>query len=252
MDLFWLEQSLADVRTEGDWLSADEAARIGSLCIPKRREDWRLGRWTAKNAVAAHLDLPLKPSTLAAIEILPAASGAPEVFFDNKPALVSISLSHRAGRAACAVAPAGTMVGCDLEFVEPRCDAFVADYFTAQEQQLVARASKADRFRILALLWSAKESTLKALRAGLRLDPRCIAVDLHEPFATGAQAAVSASACESRLLRRIWRPARTHFEEQIFQGWWQCEGDFVRTLVSAPASAPPVIVEIASAGFTPK
>ena len=67
-------------------------------------------------------------------------------------------------------------MGCDLEMIEPRSDAFVADYFTVEEQALVARASAADRSRLLALLWSAKESALKALRAGLRLDTRCVIV----------------------------------------------------------------------------
>jgi len=32
-------------------------------------------------------------------------------------------------------------IGCDLEVVEPRSDAFVADYFTSEEQALIARAS---------------------------------------------------------------------------------------------------------------
>ena len=55
--------------------------------------------------------------------------------------------------------------------IEPRSDAFVADYFTIEEQALVARASAADRDRILALLWSGKESALKALREGFDSTP---------------------------------------------------------------------------------
>ena len=81
----------------------------------KRRDDWRLGRWTAKRALAAYLNLPSNPQTLADIEIRPAPSGAPEVFVANKPAAVTISLSHRGGVAACAVAPSGMELGCDLE-----------------------------------------------------------------------------------------------------------------------------------------
>ena len=70
----------------------------------------------------------------------------------------------------------GAELGCDLEIIEPRSDAFVADYFTTEEQALIARASAADRPRLLALLWSAKESALKALHEGLRLDTRCVIV----------------------------------------------------------------------------
>ena len=70
----------------------------------------------------------------------------------------------------------GAELGCDLEIVEPRSDAFIADYFTAEEQALIERTSAADRSLLLALLWSAKESALKALRAGLRLDTRSVIV----------------------------------------------------------------------------
>ena len=75
------------------------------------------------------------------------------------------------------VAKSGVEIGCDLEMVEPRSDAFVADYFTIEEQALVARASAEDRPRLLALLWSAKESALKALHEGLRLDTRSVIVN---------------------------------------------------------------------------
>jgi hypothetical protein len=44
------------------------------------------------------------------------------------------------------------------------------------KQVMVARASAADQPGLLALLWSGKESALKALRAGLRLDTRCVIV----------------------------------------------------------------------------
>src|SRR5271165_6257725 len=176
MDVYWLEQAESDVPVEDHWLSAGEAARLEALHIAKRRADWRLGRWAAKRAVAAYLDVPRHLQALANIEIRPAQSGAPEVFILDTPAPASISLSHRDGTALCAVAPSGVALGCDLELVEPRSDAFIADYFTAEEQALVARMSLEDRPRLLALLWSAKESALKALGAGLRLDTRSVVV----------------------------------------------------------------------------
>ena len=141
----WLEQRAADVPADDGWLSPLERAHLDGLRFPKRRADWRLGRWTAKHALARCLQLEIGP--LAGIEIRPAASGAPEVFLANRPVLVSISLSHRAGVAACAVAPAGAMLGCDLELLEPRSDAFLADYFAAAEQQLIVTSPSADRDR---------------------------------------------------------------------------------------------------------
>jgi phosphopantetheinyl transferase len=74
----------------------------------------------------------------------------------------------------CAVAPPSAEVGCDLETVEPRSPAFLADYFTDAEPNLVARTPAAMRDRVLTLLWSAKESALKALGSGLRLDTRSV------------------------------------------------------------------------------
>ena len=176
MDVYWLEQTEGDVPAENDWLSASEAVVLNGMRFAKRRADWRLGRWTAKRAVAVYLNLPGHPRALTGTEIRPAPSGAPEVFVTNKPAPVTISLSHRAGRAVCAIGLSGGALGCDLETIEPRSDAFVADYFTTSEQALVERAPGADRSWLLALLWSGKESALKALRTGLRLDTRCVIV----------------------------------------------------------------------------
>ena len=131
MDVYWLEQSAADLPAQNDWLSASDRTRLNAMRFEKRRDDWRLGRWTAKLAVAAYLDLPTDLPALAEIEIRPAPSGAPEVFLANQPAEVTISLSHRDGMAICAVAASGVALGCDLEIVEPRSDAFVTRLFHA-------------------------------------------------------------------------------------------------------------------------
>jgi 4'-phosphopantetheinyl transferase len=196
--------------------------------FPKRRSDWRLGRWTAKRALAACLNLAADHRSLARIEIRPASSGAPEVFLGGGKAAVTISISHRAGWAACAVgqavSPALVLLGCDLEVVEPRSEAFAADYFTAEEQELVAQASPAERFRLLAVLWSGKESALKALRVGLRLDTRCVAVN---PFAGQVSG------------ESDWRPLCAHYNGQVLHGWWGQTGSLVRTMVAAPAPAAP-------------
>jgi len=176
MNAYWLEQSDADVPAENHWLSAGEILSLGRMRYPKRRNDWRLGRWTAKRALAACLNLPRDLLALANVEIRAAASGAPEVFLFNQTAPVTISLSHRAGIAMCAVAHPGTGIGCDLEVIEPRSNAFIADYLTAREQALVAQTLDEERALLVNLLWSAKESALKALHVGLRLDTNCMDV----------------------------------------------------------------------------
>ncbi|HUO15260.1 MAG TPA: 4'-phosphopantetheinyl transferase superfamily protein [Verrucomicrobiae bacterium] len=239
MNVYWLEQAEVDVRVDDDWLSANEAASLGGIHFPKRRADWRLGRWTAKCALSVTLDLPVHSQPLRKIEIRAALSGWPQVFFCNRPLARSISLSHRAGVAACAVSMSSAELGCDLEMVEPRSEAFVADYFSIEEQALVASVSAVDRPRLLALLWSAKESTLKALRVGLRLDTRSVVV----------------FPCAMSFDCNGWNELRVHYTsgrnagdlpvaDRLFHGWWHYADNMVRTLVAAPPPDPPIRLRI--------
>jgi len=244
MKVYWLEQTEADVPAENDWLSPNEAVCLNALRFPKRRADWRLGRWTAKCALSITLDAPANPQVFKKIAIRPAPSGAPEAFFGNQPAAVAISLSHRDARAICAVTRSGVDMGCDLEMVEPRSAAFVADYFSMEERALVARASAPDRDRLLAMLWSAKESALKALHAGLRLDTRSVIVD---PCATS---------CDLNG----WSPLRVCYSggrstefgstaDRVFHGWWQQSDNIVRTVAADPPPDPPIPLNISAHFF---
>ena len=246
MKVYWLEQTEADLPGENDWLSASEAARLTNFRFPRRRADWRLGRWTAKVAVAAYLNAPNCPRALASIEIRPAPSGAPEVFVANQPADVTISLSHRGGVAACAVAQSGAVLGCDLELVEPRSEAFISDYFTSEEQALVAQAETADRFRLVALLWSAKESALKALHTGLRLDTRSVIVRLDErPQAGEAGGTACPTSVPPQPCSDPWHPLQVRCTDgESFHGWWQLTGDLLRTLAAAPQPDRPILLRI--------
>ena len=240
MNIHWLEQVEADVPMENQWLGPAETACLERLRFPKRRADWRLGRWTAKQAVIAYLGLPAGPGALANIEIRAADSGAPEVFLSDQPAPVAISLSHRAGLALCALAPRETTIGCDLETVESRSDAFVDDYFTPDEKTLVARAETQDRPQLVTLLWSAKESTLKALRTGLRLDTTSVSVNLGQ-FESAGTISDYPFPLQKQLRSRgtnaeEWRPLHARYGgEQVFSGWWRVENQVVRTIVSAIA-----------------
>jgi 4'-phosphopantetheinyl transferase len=194
----------------------------------KRRDEWRLGRWTAKRAVAARMGVAAGPEGLATIEVRPAPSGAPEVLVAHQAANVILSLSHRSGIAICVVAPPLGKIGCDLEMVEPRSDAFVEDYFTKEEQALVAAAPLEERPLIVTVLWSAKESALKALREGLRLSTRSVTVELDAaPPVQG------------------WSPLCVHYiDGSDFHGWWRCADGVVRTVVANPALMLPVGLKV--------
>jgi 4'-phosphopantetheinyl transferase len=231
MQVYWAEQTEADVAVGNDWLSAAEVARLDRIRFAKRRDDWRLGRWIAKRAVAAYLGARNDCRGLAEIELRPDSSGAPRVFCGGWHAPVSFSLSHRAGRAVCALAEPWVVLGCDLELIEPRSAAFASDYFTEEEQTRVARAPAEERNRLLNLLWSGKESALKALRVGLRMDTRCL---LASPVGGSVEPPAD-----------TWCALDVRHENgQVFNGWWQSGEGFVRTMVSAPPPAPPVILPL--------
>ncbi len=228
MNLYWLEQTEPDVPPNNDWLSPHEVTCLARLRFPKRRSDWRLGRWTAKQALASCLNHPTNLLALASLEIRAASSGAPEAFLHAQPAGLAISLSHRAGTALCTVGPDSCNFGCDLELVEPRSPAFVDDYFTPNEKVLIEGTPPPDHPLLLALLWSAKESALKSKHVGLRFDTRSVSVSPVNPVLPHA------------LGSTLWSPLCVeHSGIQTLTGWWRLESDLVRTAVSeAPLRAP--------------
>lgn len=230
MKVSWLEQTEAEVPTENQWLSTRESICLTGMRFAKRRTDWRLGRWTAKHAVATCLNLSTDVHALSTIEILSAPAGVPEVFLQAKPADVAISLSHRNGTALCGVAPAGMRFGCDLETIEPRSAAFVADYFTASEKSLLERTPVEHQPLAVAVVWSAKESALKALHQGLRLDTRCVCVRLVDGLLQSGR-----NARQEPLASNPdgWRSLTVHCSDgPIYGGWWRFQDHLVRTVVS--------------------
>lgn len=223
MSVAWLSQGMADVPAADEWLSPREAAAIARMRFPKRRSEFRLGRWTAKNAIARGWGRPPTPEDLRTIEIDRAPDGAPAPLVDGRPAAVSISMTDRADQAVCVTGPPGTALGCDLELVEPRSAAFVADYLTAREGRMVGEAvTDAERHLLANLLWCGKESALKILRTGLRRDTRSVEVALPGPRAAGW----------SRLLVRT-------AEGSEFPGWWRRYGAFLLTVAADVAIEPP-------------
>lgn len=213
---------MADLPAHDHWLTEPEATRLRGLVYTKRREEARLGRWTAKRAVAATLGLAGDDhAALRDVVIRNASDGAPEVHLPDGPAPVAISMTDRADWAVCAVV-AGVSLGCDLELVEPRSRAFVADYLTHTEQRVVAGAA-GERDLYANLMWSAKESALKVLRTGLRRDTRSVEVTLVDDTTDG------------------WhRLEVVAVEGDRFPGWWRRFGDFVLTVAASGPIGPPV------------
>ena len=228
-ELVWLAQDSSDVPAGDSWLAAGEGQDSG---VPKRRAERRLRRWTAKRGLGLYLGLPTDPAALARLEIRHEAGGAPAPLLDGRPAGAALSLADREGRAVCAIGSAGTVLGCDLELVEPRSAAFVADFLTGAEQGFVAAAGGEERDTRANLVWCAKEAALKALGTGLRRDTRSVEVIVPAGRTHGGWRRLEVTAAEG---------AR-------FEGWWRRDGAFLLAIVAGRAPAPPVCLLDTRAG----
>lgn len=221
----YLEAARDEVPADDHWLSPAERAHLSRLAAPPRRADWRLGRWAAKGALATWLGLDAGADGWHRLEILPDASGRPMAYWRSRPLPDALSLSHRERRALAVVGSPGCAIGCDLELVEPRSAAFVADYFTPGERALVDASPPEDRSLLANLVWSAKESALKLLGLGLSVDTRSVEVEL--PFGERAPAR--------------WAPlGAVHVATgNRFVGWWSTRTGWVVTTLSHPALDAP-------------
>jgi 4'-phosphopantetheinyl transferase len=227
---WWLARGEDELPVAADWLSAAERRRAATMRYTKRRTDFLLGRWTLKLAVAKALNWPADPAVLARIEGRNAATGAPLLYVDGRPADRGVSLTDRAGCAVCLVAARPVAVGCDVEIIEPRSEAFVRDYLTHAEQRLVGAAG-AGRPMAANLIWSAKESALKVLQTGLRRDTRSVEVDVADLSPP----------------ERTWSALRVRTAEgEVFPGWWRRSGSFLVTACWPGGGPPPEALEARS------
>lgn len=227
-----------EVPASDEWLAPEEMEVLGRLKIQKRRSDFRLGRFAAKRALTSawsRTGHAARPS----FTIVAAADGAPEARFeDGKAAPFSLSISHSHAHAACAVAATdqGSLrLGCDLELIEPRSEELVRQFFTPSEQEGVLSLSADDAPLVATLVWSAKESALKALRSGLRADTRSVEIEwLHGESASDWQPLAASSASGPKLIG-FWRTLSVVEPGQPLRTW-------VLTLLSEPACSTPELL----------
>jgi 4'-phosphopantetheinyl transferase len=215
--LRWLARAEHDVPGGDGWLSAAEAAASASMRFTKKRREFQVSRWAAKQAMAMLPGMARRAIDPALLEVRHHPSGAPEAWFDGRPLPVGISLTDRAGWAVCLLGLAPGDVGCDLEIVEPRSAAFVRDFFTMRERRYIGDSDLRAN-----LVWSAKESALKVLRTGLRRDTRTVEVTVRE-----------GGSAWSELIVRV-------DEAGTLEGWWARYGDFLLTVATAIPAPPPI------------
>jgi len=206
------------------WLEPALSQRLAGMPYTKRREEARLGRWTAKTTIARAVGLEPGPDTLRNIHVINAPDGAPEAIVNGTPLDGVIAMTDRADWAVCALVRGRHRIGCDLELVEARSPAFVRDYLTEPERARVAASPDPDE--TANLIWSAKESALKVMRTGLRRDTRSVNVTLEG----------DGESC--------WNPLRVDSDDgRRFPGWWIRFGSFLLTMASELPTPPPQSLE---------
>ena len=220
--MWWLARAEQHLPADESWMSQAETAYANSKRFTKRRTEFLVARWTAKQALSQVLPVPSATPSLRRLEVRHEPSGAPVVYLDGAPVGMRISMTDRAGWAVCVLGGRSGRLGCDLELVEPRSDGFVRDYLTAAERRYVDAAADPDARQLAAnLIWSAKESGLKVLTTGLRRDTRSVEVTV-----TG-----TASGWGALSVRTA--------EGATFPGWWRRFGGFVLTLAAEDAFPVP-------------
>ena len=255
--IHWLLQSLDNTPeiaggiTPAGMLCDLEQQRLSTLKVEKRRRDWLLGRWTAKHLVQGYLAQSVGTTPeLDEIQIANADDGSPYCLLlsssnEAQRLPVSLAISHSHGYAFCALCqeldgevnssaladpanPVGQVqpptrwsLGCDIEWIEHRDQSFVNDFFTAQEIRDVMGTPAEHRDCRVTAIWSAKESVLKSLRTGLRVDTRRIECRF-EP---------------DDLRPQEWSPLTVMIDAGLvaqFPGawyaWWQVQQGFVLTM----------------------
>lgn len=258
--IYWLSCAMAEMTLDAEsispslsFLSEAEREMYRSFRFAKRRDDWLLGRWTAKQLLRRAL-AECRDVALSEIAVANDPDGAPYYCVDGQRLSLCLSISHRSGRALCALSSTHT-VGADLEQIEPREPAFVEDFFTASESAQVWAASDATRDPVVTLIWSAKESALKVLREGLRIDTRkieviqvetietmiasdvkCQTLSVKREDETDASVSFHASRLTQALAPHAWHPLHIHCHlpgAPRLAAWWWIDGDDVLTLAAA-------------------
>ena len=74
-DVYWLEQTEADVPAENDWLSAGEIRRLSDMRFAKRRGDWSNYPMTVARRIARNFPEARRGATIALANDLPLAAG---------------------------------------------------------------------------------------------------------------------------------------------------------------------------------
>jgi 4'-phosphopantetheinyl transferase len=221
--VYWAERAMPADAEEiaAEIFSKEEMVKLAGLRFPRRRNDWMIGRITAKQLYRRSPGFPGKVEEDRNISVRNEADGAPYFFHEETGRLPGmLSISHRDEQAFCAwSADADLKFGVDLEKIEPRGDIPLDVYFSVQEQMTARSLALDQQDAWITLVWSIKEAVLKGRGIGLRVDTRRIEV---------IEIQGSISDADAR-----WRPFRVVDRGDEWNGFWRRRGDLFLTIAGA-------------------
>jgi phosphopantetheinyl transferase len=225
------------------WLTIRERTVLDSFQFEKRRREWLLGRLVAKRLVCdlLHERLTREVDPLA-IEVWRRPNGAPLVlsaddhlpWASGSPLPLDLSLSHSHGAVLCGAfwfgrqSASAPRLGVDVEQIDPRPPDLFRDYFTEIEHRYSEEAQCGTRDERATLIWSGKESTLKALGKGLTVDTRsvtCLPAP-GEPSSDALELVPTGGWQPLRILVPRWSPTVSRS-----LGYWRSQAGFILTVV---------------------
>ncbi len=145
-------------------LSKEEALYFSRFKYAKRKKEWLGGRLAAKHCLTELLgSMGRKGPEYRRISILPDRHGRPQLHTSKaRPPLISLSISH-SHQYCTAMASTYRNCGIDIQKITPQISK-VQDKFTNQKEMML-HPDNNDNLTDLTLIWAAKESLKKSMRA---------------------------------------------------------------------------------------
>jgi len=166
-----------EVKAVHEFLNEGEREIYWGFKTRKRQLEWLAGRVAIKSLYSRVNNLNVSSAELI---VERETSGLPYLVERGERASGRISISHNAGWVAVCQSDSELRIGIDLEEIRSRDPAFLTDYFSQAEQEQIMNGGIHTLDFRTNLIWSAKESVLKAISTGLGTDPLKVEIDgLH-------------------------------------------------------------------------